>query len=611
MVGANTFQDLNLTGSPDFQTTAVAVDTEDIGSVLSKKEDYQRELEDNFSRDLAKTYNDLSGDNKKYVDAIEKQVIKDHNLQMQKDPSLKPLTDMQLHREVVDIVSHGDNSALSLQDKIRLKSQMDEIDSLNRAKSEAFQKAEDVMFAQGAEEIYEELTTNPDIVMHTSGKSSITFNDFLKQENIKSKEDLVSFLSSNTDKAKVFKANFLMQTYGNLNGIGQNLRPELQVYTEGVGPVTIVADRDLLRRLKRSQELMGDNRSLDEIFELTNGVGDVIELENLNEDQLGYIRLKDTNSDFGRFVQNLSETRATAGIFSGDKSLRQESHIYKLFSQDKFTEEYERALNLSTANITGQNIITIEPSGTRIGENVPQYEYLKTKANPRSIVGLDTKLPINLRKNTDGTYTMFQNQPGEDGNVEIVQGVLTRDDITSSEFLSRSILLDENKSKIDFNTQVRSEVPTLNYTKSSAKNSAELRSVFDPTTLQGQNKIMMSSKDSVIQYLGSTLPGMNRKQKSADYVTMVNKVINNPNKFSLKMDSYEGVSNIVVEMEDTDGKKVEINSIDVGSGIDQTEFMNIYYAAPQIFLTLALQNIGSDYMTTNDVSKIDLINKNL
>ena len=51
--------------------------------------------------------------------------------------------------------------------------------------------------------------------------------------------------------------------------------------------------------------------------------------------------------------------------------------------------------------------------------------------------------------------------------------------------------------------------------------------------------------------------------------------------------------------------------IDLSNSIDQKEFMDIYYATPQVFLTLALQNIGTNYMKTNDSSKIDIINNNL
>ena len=406
----------------------------------------------------------------------------------------------------------------------------------------------------------------------------------------------------------------MLQTYSDLFTFTRNVNGHYGGHNGG--PVDL--NRDFLRRITRAQELIGDNTPIEDIFESPYGerFGPITEDDFLNETGR-QLKLKNTNTKIGRLLGNIS-TYLDAEVpvslaFGNDRLLRQEAHIYNEFDQDKFTEEYERALNLSTANIVGQNIITIQPaSGSGSSANyVPSYQDLITKAQPLGLVGLDPKLPLNIIKNKDNTYSIFQNQEGEDNPVDTKIGTISKAELEKLPNLSKEVDLYENKGAIDFNTQIRSEVPLLNYASSNARNSKQLQGLYNASTPQGRAKIMMSSKDSVLDYLGTSLPGMNDKQKGPDYVAMVQKTLRSPNRFSLKMDSYEGVSNVVVQMMSAEGEKIDIDSIDLSSNIDQKEFMDIYYATPQVFLTLALQNIGTEYLKTNNSTKIDLINNNL
>ena len=617
LVDTNNFGDANKDGSPDFQTTATPVDTDDLGSVLKRKEDLQNNIERGFSKKLASIYNSFDADTKTKVDAIEQQVLKSHNEMMSRNPGLKPLTDLELHREVIDRVSLGDNSILTLQQKIDLKSDMDKMDAFNKAESEAFLKAESILFSKNAGEIYEELTTNPDIGMFGLDSGGTTFNQFLSKKGIKNKEDLAEFMSSNSEEANTFKANFLLQTYGDLRTLSHNIKGG---FNPQIGFPNL--NRDFLRRIKRAQELLGENTPIEEIFEPSrrtgNGSPEPITEEDFIEENSRFISLKNNGTKLNKILRDIANYSANTNIpvkdaFRYDRTLREDSHLFKTFNQDSFTEEYERALNLSTANITGQNIITIQPaSGSGSSANyVPSYQDLITKAQPLGLVGLDPKLPLNIIKNKDNTYSIFQNQEGDDNPIDTKIGTISQAELEKLPNLSKEVDLYENKGVIDFNTQIRSEVPLLNYASSNARNSKQLQGLFNANTPQGRAKIMMASKDSVLDYLGTSLPGMNDKQKGPDYVSMVQKTLRNPNKFSLKMDSYEGISNVVVQMTNKEGEKVDIDSIDLSSNIDQKEFMDIYYATPQVFLTLALQNIGTEYLKTNNSTKIDLINNNL
>ena len=615
----NSFADRNKDLSPDIQTTATAVNTEDIGSILKKKEDVQKNFEDNFNRKLSTIYNSMTPADRGRVDSIEQDILKKHSLEMQKDPTLKPLTDLELHRQVIDLVSNGDNSIISLAQKIELKSDMDKIDAFNRAKSNAFLQAEEMLFVKNAEEFYEELTSNKNIRLLGNSKD-LTFNNFFENKNIKNAEDFISFLGTNSEEAKLIKANFLLQTIEQIPQFA-NFLTQKEIYNVplDVSSSATTYSRDLKRRLVRASELLGESKNIEDIFRFKSYVSnEEVPLEELKEGDFITFEIKDKNSKVADILLNTSHLYGTTWT---DHTLRQESHIAREITQDKFTEEYERALNLASANITGQNIITIQPSGTRKGEAVPEYQDLITKAQPLGLVGIDKKLPINLSKNVDGTFTIFQNQDSKDPDnpVRTRLGIISKEELQSLPNLSQSIKLNENKENIDFQTEVRSEVPTLNYLSSSSRNAANLSEIYDINTEQGYKKIIMSSignergEGGVIEYLSKTpsLKGLNEKQKSSDYLSMVKKVMSNPNKFSIRMDSYKGFSNVVIEMTDSRGEKTKIDSINISNGINQREFMDMYYATPQIFLTLALENIGNNYIRTNDSSKIDLINNNL
>ena len=104
---------------------------------------------------------------------------------------------------------------------------------------------------------------------------------------------------------------------------------------------------------------------------------------------------------------------------------------------------------------------------------------------------------------------------------------------------------------------------------------------------------------------------MNSSPRGSEYYSIVNDVVKNSSKFSVKFDSYDGMNKVAVTMKGKDGNEVVLRRLDVGSNVNNEEFINMYYGAPQVFLTLALEQMGANYLMTDDFRDLETIKNNL
>jgi hypothetical protein len=79
----------------------------------------------------------------------------------------------------------------------------------------------------------------------------------------------------------------------------------------------------------------------------------------------------------------------------------------------------------------------------------------------------------------------------------------------------------------------------------------------------------------------------------------------------MKLESAGDITKIAVSMKDLDGSNILIDRLDIGKSVDNEEFASIWYGAPQILLTLVLEKMGNNYLTTKDFSKLEQLKRNL
>jgi len=602
--------DMNQDGAPDIYTEKIPVDTENmkIGNLVDNFEnDYKKEV-DTLRADLSNTYNSLSEEYKKEVDALEKNIIDSYTQEFGEAPS-----EFVLHRLVVEKAYN----VLPANKRVDLLKKIDRVDQYGKAKERAIESASNSIFIEQADDIYEELTDNPKIKMYGLSGGTTTFNQFLKEKGINSTSSLVSFLDSNSDDSKVFKANFLIQTADDvlkvadmIDGTSLSRAVTWDVATRsGLGSAMFgntSIDDTTMNRLNRAAKLLGEDPS--DIF---------------SPDSKIHQMITEVKKEVGGRGGNTSRNSLgviTAGIsfaFDPDTTLSQDN-VANAFENDKFSEKYEDSLRLSSSTIPGKNMIIV--SGKNGKYDVPLHAEIRNKVS--SNAEIDAKTPLQLIKDASGNLVVMQlheYSQTNDGQKEFRNGqrigLINKGDITLDNMpnLFNYLNFQEGEKTVDYLSEIRSEMPNISFAEDSARSAAGLNNLFPVNTKQGYKVTQMASKGGVIPYLKSQpiLRTMNSSPRGSEYYSIVNDVVKNSSKFSVKFDSYDGMNKVAVTMKGKDGNEVVLRRLDVGSNVNNEEFINMYYGAPQVFLTLALEQMGANYLMTDDFRDLETIKNNL
>lgn len=599
--------DANQDGAPDIYTQQLPVDTPDgVGNLVDNFErDYDNETQ-SLRSNLATAYSNLSQEYKDEVDALEQSIIDAYTRETGEAPS-----EFALHRMVVEKAKN----ILPSDTRVELLRQIDRVDQYGKAKQNAIESASNALFIENAEDIYEELKDNPKIKMYGLNSGTTTFNDFLKNKGIRSTQQLISFLGSNSEDAKVFKANFLVQTADDVVKVadtldGTNVTRSMLLGSllgrtgtpVGLGSSMNISDTTR-NRIKRAAQLLGED--VEDMFNPDSKLGQMI---------------KQVKEEVGGRGGNLRRNM-TGAVFAGipyifdpDTTLSQDN-IANKFDGDEFGKKYEEALNLASAQIPGKNMIIVAGKNGKF--DVPLHAEIRTKASSTALI--KPNVPLQLIRDSEGNLIVTQldeTKSSKDGLKSFQRvGLINKNDITPENMPNLYNYLDYEKEQgdVDYLSEMRTEMTDLTYSDDNARAAAGLNNLFPVSTNQGRKVMQMASKNGVVPFLQKDplLRNMKSAQRGNEYFSIVNNAIKNSNKFSVKLDSYQGNNKIAVTMKGRDGREIVLRRLDVGQNINNREFVNMYYGAPQVFLTLALQQMGANYLMTNDFSDLETIKNNL
>ena len=549
-------------------TKAQPVDSEELNG---KKQidlfNSAKETSINSTRELLKdSYEKLKKNSTEVVeqiDKVEKTIISEYKKKFGRSPQ-----EFELHRLVLDKVEH----LLPAHMKPALNKSLMDTNSYFKAEEKAKIKTIDNEIAKNSANLYEQTygLTN-DFQMFDKAGQQVSVRTFFKENEIKSKKDLADFLARDTENAKVYKANVMLQSINEtrlsqsaVNNKGRRMRldgPKLRAATKkelkGVD----------LTKYEYAESILGEN---------TNFISERSHLEKVK----------------GRSITGTDRVVSNEGSFS------------TLLDEDDFQKEYEKSLKLSSANIAGMNALTIDP---QVEKGAVTNSLHKQLLGATSNSSFKEKRPISLIDNGD-TITMYQSQEVEkekydrlgEHSVEKVMTYITetinKNDLSPNNYseLYKQLSDQKEKAQITFFKEQNFEKDNLSFYENNVTQAQGLRNLF------GNNleNIAQASKGDVMGNIRNTLSrNLRGKQGSDKFYKIAETVVDQIDKFKVSMETTEdgGYSQIQIKMQNKEGTEQEpkydvLHTIPVR---ETNEQMNkILHGAPQVMVVKLLIEAG-------------------
>lgn len=539
-------------------TKAQPVDSEELNG---KKQidlfNSAKETSINSTRELLKSnYEKLkknSAEVVEQIDKVEKTIISEYKEKFGRNPQ-----EFELHRLVLDKVEH----LLPADMKPALNKSLMDTNSYFKAEEEAKIKTINNEIAKNSANLYEQtygVTNN--FQMFDKAGQQVSVRTFFKENEIKSKKDLADFLARDTENAKVYKANVMLQS------INETKRHSpVFNYPGTVSPFeTRVATKKELKgvdltKYEYAESILGENTDL---------ISERSHLEKIK----------------GRRITDTDRVISNEGSFS------------TLLDEDDFQKEYEKSLKLSSANIAGMNAMTISSQSGLHKELIAATDNTSFKE----------KRPISLIDNGD-TITMYQTQEVEkekydrlgEHSVEKVMAYITetinKNDLSPNNYseLYKQLSDQKEKAQITFFKEQDFEKDNLSFYENNATQGQGLRNLF------GNNLdiIAQASKGDVIGNIRNTLDrNLRGKQGSDKFYKIAETVVDQIDKFKVSMETTEdgGYSQIQIKMQNKEGteKEPKYDVLYTMPVRETNEQMNkILHGAPQVMVVKLLIEAG-------------------
>jgi hypothetical protein len=519
--------DSNKDGSIDVQEVSIPYDTEDgIGNLLGDFERQNVAATEKLKSDLMSVYNGLNTNYREEIDLIEQSIIQEYTKKTGKSPE-----EFTLHRMVVEEAAR--RGILEPHIKKDLLQQIDNVDAYSNAKKEALIKATENVVASNSRELYKELSENNGPIFGLP-KGTISYAGFLKEKGIKNHKSLAAFINTDSEEARVLKANLLIQSdedmsrvRGQLTGdsvknfIARNFTKAIDKVISkapvGEGALRAAAAPTIHAMSKLMYEGEVGQQTLDKIKVAAKLLGeDPREAFTNPESRVSKIIKSSTIDDSllsgainkitGPISWGLNPGRATSlllgkSIAGLPNPTQPFGDVDQILGKD-FLEEYERNLNLSSAGINSQNMLVV--SGKNGKYDVPLHAEVRNIVSP--FADIKNNEPLQLVRQGDGSVVVYQSHEyseSDSGEKSFKLGkrvgTIGATDITptNTPHLYRYMEFQDSEGSINYLTKMRSSVGMVQYSNDSAVSADSLGKLFNKYSPQGQ-KLIARQKQMII-----------------------------------------------------------------------------------------------------------------
>ncbi len=484
-------------------------------------------------------------------------------------------------------------------------------------------------------ETYEALVNNTNIKIVDDNGQSVPYSEYFKNQGIETESEYLQFINDPI-KSKVFKArvasDFLLSsdTSSSLTItplVNNNLGKVLQGREAGN------INESLLMQFDRLTKVLGENKQFTDIFEVTKreiGFSDNGETKNYlpgsgtnfggkdaGEADMQYIlnhrgdakekyniKLKESakGTETYRIIKEglkkgTFDTSSVLGEFLPDNSVQDDSTLRNSFSFDNFQKNYKEQVAQRGIRVKGFNQITITPSSGEKNKK-PIFESLRTAiasgqqiSDIEPLQKLQDKVGVSLRQQGDNFIVTQQGK-----SIMVEKRVLQQ-----FPDINNRIELEQNKANLVIENRKPLELKAgdISYKKSDTKALTYLGNKYGfnsttylASTVKGAKIMLEKTNPDIFSNNGGDNPWKNTFDTALD----------NYSKFSVKMQNTGGQNYVEVFYDD---EKVS----EVAQNIPQDNIVDIVDSDPQVFITLALNNIAIETRNKDNENFAKLYNK--
>lgn len=450
-------------------------------------------------------------------------------------------------------------------------------------------------------EMFDQLFIEETNLTMATPKGDVNIQGFLKQNGVTDKSSYEAFIGGDSKEAKQLRATLALQSMsltddspiGNAELSDDPFASTASVFSN-IGSTENVGLTESEYRIMRQSvhDLTGE--SLEETYEV-------------EKDGKHYnLKLKNDKTDFYKVVQRTNDLfqsgRASSIIevvgegfgFDIDRTVRNESSIRSLFSEDNYQEFAERNLTYLDKTVVGSNSIRIQ--GDLKKQVDPVYkEILKEVSNTAAF---DLRSPIDIYKREDGSLFVSQSSIIDKGDgeqsVKNITGIVQANDVKKMPAFNDQISLLQKENTFTTLEDISGKVQGMSFIRDNREQVEGLNRLYNNyTTNKGENMFRLMSAEKtahksifspdVDQYLPQNHP---IRFQFDDFVR---------NTQDYELDFTKGIdSDYQVLIKDKEGK--DVGSIPLNNNIPIEVFEKAYQGTPQVFLALHTKSQVDKYM---------------
>jgi hypothetical protein len=493
-----------------------------------------------------------------------------------------------LIKTIADVSNWSNQSVMTLDDKDELLKSIYDASNKREKRNTAYKFASDAIVNDNLKTIMDDLVNDHQfMILHTKkGEKHVeeNFQEVFKKNNVDSEESLKKFLSSGNQDSKNVKANILIQAAD---------------FTTSTEKGFKAMSSESLVRYKAAAKLMGADVSKIQVsiakglFSRSSNTG------NLSDVSAGdYVKFMGSDA-FSTTVKKTSISDFPGGFYGDpvaiDMNFRTDSGLSEAFSDDNFKKHYDGIMTNQMAKISGLDAISIRPT---ILNSKPSLVFgeIGDIITPTPEARLwDIKQAITLVDIGNDQFMWKQpiplNAGKGDDKEEQRTGKISRSSLLKKPLFSKFVNANAQEKEMTFQMDSKIESGSINYMDATVPNAREAINKL-------KGLAPYATKDFYKDYISKD------KELSPEFKTFAQKIISSSNRFMTRFESAEtsqgGIASVQIF---ADNQKEPVYKINVENINQMESYAMVQRVAPQVFLSLMMENMVVDFKN-RDVEEI-------
>lgn len=483
-----------------------------------------------------------------------------------------------LIKTIADVSNWSNQSVMTLDDKDELLKSIYDASNKREKRNIAYKFSTDAIVNDNLKTIMDDLVNDHQFMIMHSKKDGKhvreNFQEVFKKNNIDSEESLKTFLSSGNRDSKNVKANILIQA------ADFTMTPE-----QGFKAIS----SESLVRYKAAAKLMGLDPSKIQVSISKGFFSASSNTVNLSDVSAGdSVQFRGSDA----FSSIVKETSAPGIV---DTNFRTDSGLSEAFSDSNFKKHYDGRMTNEMAKISGLDAISIRPT---IVNSKPSLVFgeIGDIITPTPEARLwDIKQAITLVDIGNDQFMWKQPIPlnagkGE-GKEEQRTGKIPRSSLLKKPLFSKFVNASAQEKEMTFQMDSKIESGSINYMDATVSNAREAINKL-------KGLAPYATKDFYKDYISKD------KELSPEFKTFAQKIISSSNRFMTRFESAEtsqgGIASVQIF---ADNQKEPVYKINVENINQMESYAMVQRVAPQVFLSLMMENMVVDFKN-RDVEEI-------